>query len=212
MTKKKHLRDLPFKAIYIRGLFGFPQLIEAYIAESVYDQATGQLDVHGLVDVTETEEGKFYLSQPAGVGDGSMDIPPIHRVYLDSESTWILLQHGGFWTLVFVPRREVTHPPPMPAQVAPRPFHAGDRAIVGESAERVCWFGTVAEVCPYSRQVVFAPDRIVGITVDGTAFSFSYEGRGFPERLVLPEMSLSPLATEPPGGGSANLAPPEPGD
>ncbi|PCC68194.1 hypothetical protein SAMN02745121_08579 [Nannocystis exedens] len=59
--------------------------------------------------------GKFFLSQPASLGDGCMDIPPIHRVYVDSESTWILLQHEGIWTLVFVPRHEVTHPPPIPA-------------------------------------------------------------------------------------------------
>lgn len=112
--RKPSLRDLPYKAIYIKGFFGLPQLIPAYIVESVYDHATGKLDVHGLTDVTETDVGKNFLAQPASVGDESIGVPPIHRVYLDSESTWVLLQHEGIWTLVFVPRREISHPPPMP--------------------------------------------------------------------------------------------------
>lgn len=110
-TNKPTLRDLPYKAIYIKGFFGLPQRVDAYIVENVYNPATGKLDVHGLTDVTETDGGKKFLVRPESVGDESIGVPPIHRIYLDSGSTWVLLQHEGIWTLVFVPRYEVSHPP-----------------------------------------------------------------------------------------------------
>ena len=115
-VKQHRLRDLPVKTIYIRGLTGqIP--IEAHIIEGVYDPAVGTLNVHGLTDVTESEQGRNFLAQPASVGgDG---LPPIHRVYLGNDprefgipAAWIVLQHDGIWTLVPIPRHEVTNPPP----------------------------------------------------------------------------------------------------
>lgn len=121
VNTKPLLRDLPVKTIYIRGSWG-PIPIEGHIAESVYDPFTGILEVHGLTDVTESEEGKNFLAQPASVGDESIGVPPIHRVYLGADpreegwaTAWILLQHDGIWTLVPIPRNEVTNPPPSPA-------------------------------------------------------------------------------------------------
>lgn len=105
MTTPKHFRELPHKLIRT----GSYNTADAYIVEGYYDPKMEHLNVLGLTDMTHTEVGKAFLAHPVSVGGDGIG-PPIMRVFYEHQETWILVQHEGLWTLVYLPRYVVENP------------------------------------------------------------------------------------------------------